>query len=108
MQMVEDLKKEHLPIKEFIPTVDAKAEAYNYLLRIMQDGNLTINSKDQKLQFQLRTFKYEISETGKMKLHHETEYSGDDFTDSFCYAVWVTKQQFNYVPVIAFGAGRRE
>ena len=95
MPIVEQLKQEGLPIKEFEPTVDNKAEAYNHLLKQMEDGKVTIPAKDQKLQYELRTFKYEITPQGKMKLHHETEFSGDDFTDALCFAVWASKSDFN-------------
>ncbi len=91
LPVVEKLKEEGLPIKEFEPTIDNKAEAYTYLLRVMEECLLTIPSKHQKLQYELRTFKYEITSGGKMKLHHESELSGDDFVDSLCFAVWATK-----------------
>jgi len=90
LQMVEELKKE-LPILEFIPTIDNKAEGFNFLLKVMQEGKVIISSKDQNLQYQLRTFKYEVTERGKIKLHHETEFTRDDYVDSLMMAVWSTK-----------------
>jgi hypothetical protein len=57
----------------------------------MQEGKLTISTKDQALQYQLRTFKYEITATNKMKLHHESELSRDDYVDALMMAVWATK-----------------
>jgi hypothetical protein len=91
LPVVEQLKGEGLPIKEFEPTIDNKAEAYNHLLRQMEDGKIVIPRNHQKLQYELRTFKYEITAQGKMKLHHETELSGDDFVDSLCFAIWAAK-----------------
>jgi hypothetical protein len=90
LQMVEELKKD-LSILEFEPTLDNKAEAYGFLLKNMQEGKITISSKDRTLQYQLRTFKYEITTTGKMKLHHESESSRDDYPDSLMMAFWATK-----------------
>lgn len=92
LPIVEQLKGEGLPIKEFEPTIDNKAEAYNHLLRQMEDGKIIIPRNHQKLQYELRTFKYEITTQGKMKLHHETELSGDDFVDSLCLAVWAAQK----------------
>lgn len=90
LQMVEELKKT-LPILEFEPTIDSKMEGFNFLLQMMQEDKVVVSSKDQNLQYQLRTFKYEITERGKMKLHHESEFSRDDYVDSLMMAVWATK-----------------
>ena len=90
LQMVEELKKS-LSIKEFEPTIKNKEEGFNYLLKLMQEGKVIISSKDQSLQFQIRTFKYEITERGQMKLHHESEFSRDDYVDSLMMAIWATK-----------------
>ena len=90
LQMVEELKKT-LPILEFEPTLKNKEEGFSFLLKTMQEGKVIISSKDQTLQYQLRTFKYEITEAGKMKLHHESETSRDDAVDSLMFAVWATK-----------------
>jgi hypothetical protein len=94
LQMVEDLKAElHSVIQEFEPTIDKKAEGFNFLLKTMQEDKIIIPIKNQNLQYQLRTFRYEITDAGKMKLHHETEYSRDDYVDSLMMAVWATKRQ---------------
>lgn len=103
LQMVEELKKT-LPILEFEPTIDNKAEGFNFLLKMMQEDKVVISNKDQNLQYQLRTFKYEITERGKMKLHHETEFSRDDYVDSLMMAVWATKRRSSGFYIA--GAGR--
>lgn len=90
LQMCEELKKT-LPVIEFEPTIKNKEDGFMFLLKHMQEGKVIISSKDMKLQFQLRTFKYEITERGQMKLHHESELSRDDYVDSLMMAVWATK-----------------
>lgn len=86
--VVEKLKELRLPILEFVPTIDNKAEAYNNLLREMEQGLVEVPLKHQRLQYQLRTFRYEITSQGKMKLHHASEAEGDDFVDALCFAVY--------------------
>ncbi|MFH1256980.1 MAG: hypothetical protein V1494_06860 [Candidatus Diapherotrites archaeon] len=88
----ENLKTAGLSVEFFKPTIDSKAEAYNYLLNKMENGAITIPLHD-KLQYELRVFKFQLTMQGKMKLHH-TEGGSDDFVDSLCYAVWATKSKF--------------
>ncbi|MEI6732168.1 MAG: hypothetical protein WCK90_05845, partial [archaeon] len=63
LQMVEELKKT-LPILEFEPTLKNKEDGFSYLLKHMQEGEVIISSKDRSLQYQLRTFKYEVTSSG--------------------------------------------
>ncbi|MFA6269008.1 MAG: hypothetical protein WCW13_03495 [archaeon] len=85
----ENLKRDGLPIDYFKPTLDSKSEAYSYLLKQMEDKKITIPKHD-KLQYELRVFKFELTTQGKMKLHH-IQGGSDDFVDSLCYATWATK-----------------
>jgi len=85
----ENLKRDGLIVEFFKPTLDSKAEACNFLLKQMEDGTLTIPFHD-KLQYELRVFKFQLNAQGKMKLHH-VEGGSDDFVDSLCYSVWATK-----------------
>jgi len=85
----ENLQREGLPVEFFIPTLGSKAEAYNHLLRRMENAEVTI-PLHEKLQYELRVFKFEVNAQGKMRLHHQ-QGGSDDFVDSLCYAVWATK-----------------
>ena len=89
LPLCEKLREEGFPVEGFVPTVDSKSEAYNYLLRQMEIGNITI-PKHLKLQYELRTFRFEVNPQGKMKLHH-VDGGSDDFVDSLCFGVWGTK-----------------
>lgn len=91
LPLCENLKEEGLPVEDFIPTVDSKAEAFNYLLREMENEKVIIPTHPQ-LQYELRTFRFEVTPQGKMKLHHASEYGGDDFVDSLCFAIWATEE----------------
>jgi len=95
MPVVEKLQEMNFPIKEFIPTLDNKSKAYNFLLKEMEQGKVIIPLNHTRLQYQLRTFRYEVNYQGKMKLHHASEVEGDDFVDSFCFSLW----SVNHVPV---------
>ncbi len=57
----------------------------------IEDVNLVIPNHT-KLQYELRTFVYELTATGAMKLHHLAN-SSDDFVDSLMFAVWGTKEE---------------
>ena len=85
----ENLNRAGLPVEFFTPTLDSKAEAYNHLLCKMENDELTIPLHD-KLQYELRVFKFEVNAQGKMRLHHQ-QGGSDDFVDSLCYAVWAAK-----------------
>jgi len=50
----------------------------------METGSLIIPNL-QKLQYELRTFIYELTPQGKLKLHHLAN-SHDDFVDSLMLA----------------------
>ena len=95
----EDLKQVGLPIEFFKPTVDAKEGAYNLLLKSLEDESLTIPNY-QKLQYELRTFTYKITEAGKTKLHHISGGS-DDFCDALCFSNWAAKKG----PTVIFDFG---
>jgi hypothetical protein len=43
----ENLKRDNLPITDFTPTLDNKAEAYGFLLKQMEDGTITIPLHDK-------------------------------------------------------------
>jgi len=92
LPLCEKLREEGLPTEDFIPTVDSKAEAFNFLLREMENSKVVIPTHPQ-LQYQLRTFRFEITSRGQLLLHHATEYGGDDFVDSLCFAVWGSKTE---------------
>lgn len=100
LPLCEKLKEEGLPVEDFVPTVDSKAEAYNYLLREMENNKIILPSNHQQLQYELRTFRFEITSQGKMKLHHASEYGSDDFVDSLCYSVFSTKESGGGVFII--------
>jgi phage terminase large subunit-like protein len=85
------LSDEGLPIEKFHPTLANKEDVFNHLLKQMESG-LVIIPNYQRLQFQLRNFKFELTAQGKMKLHHVTEEVGDDLVDALCFAVWATKE----------------
>ena len=85
----ENLLRDGLPLANFIPTLDNKAEAYNFLLKSMEDELITIPKHD-KLQFELRSFKFQMTSNGRMMLHHQLGGS-DDFPDALCFACWATK-----------------
>lgn len=107
LQLVEDLRSEGLPVLEFVPTADSKAEAYNFLLKEMEEGRVIIPKGHSLLQFELRTFTYEISKSGKMLLHHASEDSHDDHVDSLCFSVWASKRAGESVCWEVVGVGGR-
>lgn len=106
LQLVEDLKQDRLPVEEFVPTADSKAEAYNFLLREMEEGRVVLPRDHSLLQYELRTFTYEVSKTGKMLLHHASESGHDDHVDSLCFAVWASKRLEIKFDVWGFGYRR--
>jgi len=90
MPVVERLRYMQIPLFRFVPTIDRKAEAYNNLLAEMEQGNIIIPKKSETLIYQMKTFRYEVTARGKMKLHHTSDAVGDDFVDALCYAIWGT------------------
>lgn len=98
LPVVEQLREMNLPIKEFVPTTDNKAEAYNNLLKEMEQGKIILPASHQRLQYQLKTFQYEITPQGKMKLHHASELEGDDYCDALAFALW---GEHNHTPLIS-------
>jgi hypothetical protein len=89
----EELRKSIPKLKLFQPTLQNKEAAYTYLLKQMEDGRLVIPESHQKLQLELRTFRYEVSVRGQLKLHH-VQGGTDDFVDALCYAVWAAKTTY--------------
>jgi hypothetical protein len=87
----DSLKEKGIHVLNLKPTIDEKAKAFTHLLRKMENDDLVIPNHP-KLQSQLRLFRYELSKTGKLMLHHSTEQAGDDFVDSLCFAVWCCSQ----------------
>ncbi len=99
------LREKHISILIIRPTVDEKATIYTHLLRKMEKNDLIIPNHP-KLQSQLRLFRYELSKTGKLMLHHATEQAGDDFPDSLAFGVWACKYGSTYFPM-PFISGHR-
>jgi len=92
---VDYLIEAHLPIESFTPTLENKEEGYNNLRKLMEDKKVIIPKSHTKLQYELRTFQYELTETGRMKLHHLSN-SSDDFVDSLMMAVHgATKKEYH-------------
>lgn len=81
-------------VQVFKPTIDNKEKGYNRIRKIMEDGDLVIPKSHIKLQYELRTFQYELTRTGKMKLFHLAN-SSDDFCDSLMMAVFIATKKFN-------------
>lgn len=86
LPLCERLRIEGLPVLYFKPTIDEKEKAYDYLLVNLEKG-LIMLPKHDKLLYEMRTFRYELTSQGKKKLHH-MDGSSDDFVDALCYAVW--------------------
>lgn len=86
LPLCERLRIEGLPVIFFRPTIDEKERAYDYLLVQMEKGLIALPKHD-KLLYEMKTFRYELTSQGKKKLHHMTG-SSDDFVDALCYAVW--------------------
>lgn len=82
-------------IQVFIPTIDAKAEAYSKLRKIMENKQITIPKSHTALQFELRTFQYQLLPSGKMKLFHLAK-SSDDRIDSLCFSVFGAVEDKDY------------
>lgn len=82
MPVCEDLREAGIPTEFFVPTATNKQEAFNYLLKQMENGKLIIPEHSQ-LQFELRNFKMEFGESGVMKLHGVQ----DDHVHALCYAI---------------------
>ncbi len=89
MPMCEKLSELDLPIDFFVPTTDNKEEAYNFLLRTMEQDKLIL-PKHSQLQYELRSFQYEVSSRGQLLLHHVSGGS-DDYVDSLMFSVWASK-----------------
>jgi hypothetical protein len=86
----ENLKKDGLPVEFFVSTLDSKIKIFNYLLNLMEKGQILIPKHD-KLLFQMRNFQMEFSESGKMKLHHSNSEIGDDLVFALAFSVWATR-----------------
>jgi hypothetical protein len=95
------LNEKSYPTLTIKPTIDEKATIYNHLLKKMEAGEVIIPNHP-KLISQLRLFRYELSKTGKLMLHHTTEQAGDDFCDSLAFAVWATKDKGFYFAMLRF------
>jgi len=96
MPIVEQLRGLGLPITPFQSSVDTKQEAFTYLLSLMQQGKVIL-PMISRLQFQMRNFMYEVTPSGKLKLHHVTEKIGDDWCDALAFACWATKKRNSLV-----------
>jgi len=66
-------------------TLKSKIDIYSNLRTLMEQGRLLIPS-NRHLVHQLRDFRYELSDSGNMKLHH-SEGGRDDYPDSLALAV---------------------
>ncbi len=89
----DDLIKEigESTVQPFKSSLKSKEESYSMFRKQIEDVNLVIPNHT-KLQYELRTFVYELTATGAMKLHHLAN-SSDDFVDSLMFAVWGTKEE---------------
>jgi len=94
----EQLKEAGLPIEFFVPTITEKEQAFNNLLKVMESDLLTI-PKHSLLQYELRTFQYEINPQGRMRLHHVTGGS-DDYVDSLCFSVLSSRKESGRIFVL--------
>lgn len=92
MMPSETLKESFLPVEFFIPTANNKSEAYGYLLKNMENHRLVIPNSHHKLQYELRTFRYTITERGQTTLHHPSGGS-DDIVDSLCFSVLASRDE---------------
>jgi len=87
-------------VKIFKPTIDNKSEAYSKLRKKMEDKQLIIPKNHVELQYELRTFQYQLLPSGKMKLFHLAK-SSDDRIDSLCFSIFGTiQEEEDYVPFI--------
>lgn len=86
LPLCERLRLEGLPVIYFKPTIDEKERAYDYLLVQLEKGLIMLPEHD-KLLYEMKTFRYELTSQGKKKLHHMMG-SSDDHVDALCYAVW--------------------
>lgn len=88
----ENLKESGLPVFAFVPTVGNKEELFNFLLKQMESGRVKFPSSLKKLIWQLRNFRFELTSSGHMLLHHSSEEVGDDFVDSLAFSVFGVKR----------------
>lgn len=101
----EQLKEKGLPVQFFKPTIDSKEVAFNFLKKKMEDKQIMIPKSQNKLQYELRMFQYEVTSSGKTKLFHLAKGS-DDFCDALNYAIWATRE--DAVPLYSNISLRRE
>ena len=66
-------------------TIQSKVDIFSRLKVLMEQGKLKLPN-NRKLISQLRDFRYEMTDSGNMKLHH-SEYGFDDYCDSLALAV---------------------
>jgi len=87
-----DFLKEKLGdvVKIFQSTLDSKAESFNNLRKTMEDRTIVLPKTHIKLQYELRTFQYRLTQTGKMKLFHLSN-SSDDFVDSLSFSIFAAE-----------------
>lgn len=67
-------------------TIQSKIDIYSKLKVLMEQGKL-MYPKNPKLIAQLRDFRFEITDSGNVKLHH-SEYGQDDYCDALALSVW--------------------
>lgn len=91
----DELKSLGMNTEFFQPTLDNQEKAYNNLRKLMENKQIVI-PKHQKLQSELRTFQYEMTNTGKMKFF-QTARNSSDFCDSLAWAIYgASKKQGVY------------
>jgi len=71
-------------------TLNTKQDIFSNLKLLMEQGQLIFPSH-KKLIFELKDFRYEISASGNLKLHH-SDGGHDDFVDALACAAHGLKQ----------------
>lgn len=74
------LKEQGQLIEPITFTIKSKLDIYSNLKALMEKGKIKIPN-DKKLMYQLLDFRYELTSTGQMKLHHSAR-GNDDYCDA--------------------------
>jgi len=72
-------------------SVKSKLDIYSNLKLLMEQGNLLLPN-NKRMIFQMRDFRYELTSSGNMKLHH-SDGGRDDYCDSLALAVRGLKEE---------------
>lgn len=79
-------------------TIQVKQDMYSNLKKLMNQGRLKFPNH-RKLIYQLMDFRYEMTSSGEMKLHH-AENKHDDYCDALALACWACRESFEYKPMV--------